>query len=56
MSDATLTLYCEHVSNRHVHCDRVKKVGISVDETPQEVIERSQWEIVDGEIWCDEHR
>lgn len=55
MSSIHLTLYCEHISKSHVHCNKYKKLHIGMDETPLESIEETDWGIVDGEVRCDDH-
>lgn len=50
-----LTLYCDYVSRSHVHCNRYTTLKVGVDETPREVIEDSEWGVIDGETRCEEH-
>lgn len=45
-------LYCDHES----YCNRCTKLRIHLDETPRDGIKRSDWEIVDGERRCEEHK
>lgn len=57
MNGQTLTLYCDHVSKNHVHCNRVTKVTVdNIDRTVREIIEaKTGWEVRRGEMFCDEH-
>jgi len=51
-----IRLYCEHVSKNHVHCNWSTSVPIDMDQTPREVIEASDWTLVNGEVRCEEHQ
>jgi hypothetical protein len=52
-----LTLYCEHVNEKHIHCNECKHIIIKDKyETIAHYIRVSDWCIVDGEVRCPDHK
>ena len=52
----SLTLHCQHITGRSVHCNRYKKISIKPDETPREAVKESGWSFEDGRVVCEEHK
>jgi hypothetical protein len=51
-----ITVYCEHVSDNSVHCNKYNTLIMQGrSETVSEVIEESKWEIRNDKIYCPEH-
>lgn len=52
MRPASVNLYCQHVSRTGMPCNRTTTLPIEPDQTLREVIDESDWAIVDGELRC----
>ena len=51
-----LTLYCNHVSSRHVHCNMAKRMKVrDTSATVADVIAQSEWSVEGGDVYCPEH-
>jgi len=51
-----LTIYCDHVSDNHVHCNKYAVIPIEDEQTFEDAVKESYWTIDDaGNIYCQEH-
>lgn len=52
----SLEIYCQHVSRNSVHCNMHTSLAVWDFDVPvREVIEKSEWAIVDGDVKCPMH-
>lgn len=57
MSVGSLYIYCTHTSENFTRCNRYKAFPVEdKTETPEELVEDSDWGFEDGEPRCEEHK
>jgi hypothetical protein len=51
-----LTLYCNPVSNRHIHCNMAHRMKVRDPSlTIAQIIADTPWAVEDGDVYCPEH-